>query len=86
MDPISAHPAGKVDVQLRVDYAPVFASAGPFLCDVYHCQIQHFEQGIVCRKYGFGFRDFPELSVEAFDYVRGVYERPYFLRVFEVGA
>ena len=30
MDPISAHPAGKVDVQLRMDYAPVFASAGHF--------------------------------------------------------
>lgn len=39
--------------------ALVLAMTSPFLRDVHHCQIQHFEQAVIGRKDRLGFRDFP---------------------------
>ena len=43
----------KIDLQLGMDLSPVLAVACPFLRDIHHCQIQHFQQAVVGRKYGF---------------------------------
>ena len=45
--PLFRHPVGIVHGQLGVDDGPVLPAAGPFLRDVQHGQIQHFQQAFV---------------------------------------
>lgn len=59
-----------------MDLSPVLAVARPFLCDVHHCQVQHFYKAVVGGEYGFGFGYFPQLAVEPFDRIRRVYQPP----------
>lgn len=41
-----------------MDDAPVLPASRPLFRDVHHRQIQHFQQTIVCRKYGLGLLPF----------------------------
>ena len=51
---------------------PILTMASPFFRDIYHGQIQHFQQTFIGRKYGFGFCDLPELAVKSLDSIRGI--------------
>ena len=41
------HPIGIVYGQLGVDDGPVLPATGPFLRDIQHGQIQHFQQAVI---------------------------------------
>lgn len=61
------HAIRKEYSQLSVDHAPVLPSASPFLRDIHHGQIEHFQQAVIRGKHGFCLGHFPELAVEALD-------------------
>lgn len=46
-----------------MDLPPILAVTGPFFRDVYHRQIQHFQEAVIGGKYGLGFRHFPQLML-----------------------
>ena len=46
-------PVSEKHLQLGVDNAPIPALARPLLGDVHHRQIQHLQQAVIGRKYGF---------------------------------
>ena len=50
-----------------MDNAPILAASRPFLCDIHHGKIQHFQQAVIGRKDGLGFCHFPKLAVETFN-------------------
>lgn len=50
-----------------MDLSPILTVSRPFLGDIYHGQIQHFQETVIGWKYRFGFGDFPELAVKSFD-------------------
>ena len=53
------HALGEVNRQLCVDLAPVPLPSCPFLRDVHHRQVQHFEKAVVRRKDRSGLGYFP---------------------------
>ena len=55
-----------------MDLSPILTVSRPFLSDIYHGQIQHFQETIIGWKYRLGFGDFPELTVKSFNRVRGI--------------
>ena len=69
-----------------MDLSPILTVSRPFLGDIYHGQIQHFQETVIGWKYRLGFGDFPELAVKSFNRVRGIDQTADFLRIFEVGA
>lgn len=71
---------------LRVNNAPVLPPPGPFLRDVGHCQVQHFQQTVVRRENRPCFCHLSELTVEALDNICRVNESSHFLRVLKIGA
>ena len=79
-------PVPEENHQLSVDRAPVLPPARPFLRDVHHGEIEHFEKAVVGGKDGFCFGHFPKLAVEALDGVGGVDQPPHLLRILEIGA
>ena len=50
-----------------MDLSPILTVSRPFLGDIYHGQIQHFQETVIGWKYRLGFGDFPELAVKSFD-------------------
>ena len=48
------HPVGIVHGQLGMDDSSVLPAAGPFLRDVQHGQIQHFQQTVIRGENGLG--------------------------------
>lgn len=56
------------------------------LRNIYHGQIDHLEETVVCRKDRLGFGHFAELSVEAFNGVGGIDQPLHRLWVLEIGA
>ena len=42
---------GKENLQMRMNLAPVSAPAGPFSCNVYLSQVEHFKQAVAVWKY-----------------------------------
>ena len=48
--PLFRHPVGIVHGQLGMDDGPVPPTAGPFLRDVQHGQIQHFQKAVSVGK------------------------------------
>ena len=66
------HTISVEDHELGVDHAPIHAPARPFLRNIHHRQIQHFQKAVVCREYRFRFGHLSELAVEAFDGIRGI--------------
>ena len=72
--------------QLSVNPAPILPSSGPFFGNVYHRQVQHFQQAVVRWKHRLGLGYFAQLTVKPLNGVGGVNQFPYFLRVLEIGA
>jgi len=64
----------RIDVRLVPQNAlsPVPPSSCPFLRDIDHCKVEHLEQSIVSREDRLGLCDFPELSVEVLNGIRGI--------------
>ena len=69
------HPILEINCQLCVNLAPILPAARPLFRDVQHSQIQHFQQAVIRGEHGFGFRDLPELTVEALNRICGVNQR-----------
>ena len=42
---------GKEYFKLRMNLTPIPASAGPFSCNVYLSQVEHFKQAVIVREY-----------------------------------
>ena len=69
-----------------MDHAPVLAPASPFLYNVHHGQIEHFQQTVIGGENCLGLRYLPELAVESFNGIGGVNQSADLLRKLEVGA
>ena len=52
-----------------MDLSPILTVSRPFLGDIYHGQIQHFQETVIGWKDRLGFGDFSELAVKSFDVV-----------------
>ena len=72
--------------QLGVDHAPVLPSASPFLRNIHHGKIQHFQQAVICGEHGFCLGHFPKLTVEALDGIGRIDQAANLLGVLEIGA
>ena len=66
--------------------APILSPSGPFLRNVHHGEIQHFQQAVIRRKNGFGFGDLAKLAIEPFDGIGRIDQPANFLREFEICA
>ena len=84
--PLFRHPVGIVHRQLGVDNSPVLPAAGPFLCDIQHGQIQHFQQTVIRGENSLGLSHLAELTVEALDGVGRIDQPPKLFWEFEIGA
>ena len=51
------HPICVIDRQLGMNDAPILPPSGPFLRNVHHGEIQHFQQTVIRRKNRLGFGD-----------------------------
>ena len=80
------HSVCEVDCQLSMDHAPILASARPFLCNIHHSQVEHFQQAVIGRKNGLSLGHFPQLAVKALNGVGGVDQPAYLLRILEVST
>ena len=69
-----------------MDQAPVLPPAGPLSGNIHHGQIQHFQQAVISREYGFGLGHLAQLAVEALNGIGGIDQPPDLLGVLEVGA
>ena len=83
---LPGHPVAVIDRQLGVDDAPVLPSSRPFLRNVHHGEIQHFQQVLIRRKNGFGFGDLAKLTIEALDGIGRIDQPANLLREFEICA
>ena len=70
------HPVGIVHGQLGVDDSPVLPATGPFLRDVQHGQIQHFQQAVIRGENSLGLGHLAELTVETLDCVGRIDQPP----------
>ena len=59
------HPICVIDRQLGMNDAPTLPPSGPFLRNVHHGEIQHFQQTVIRRKNRLGFGDLAKLAIEA---------------------
>ena len=66
--------------------SPVLSVACPFLRDIHHRQIQHFQQAVICWEYRFGFGHFSQLAFESLYGIGRVNQPPDRFRIFEVGG
>ena len=80
------HAIRKEYSQLSVDHAPVLPSASPFLRDIHHGQVQHFQQTVIGGEHGFCLGHFPKLTVEALDGIGRIDQAANLLGVLEIGA
>ena len=74
----------KIYLQLWSDLAPVLPAADSVLRDIYSSQMHHFQETVICRKYRLAFYHFPELTIEAFYDIAGVYQFADRRRIFEI--
>ena len=61
-------------------------ATGPFLCNIHHGQMQHFQQAAIRREDRLCLGRFPQLSVKSFDCVGRIDQTAHLLRVLEIGA
>ena len=76
---------GKEYFKLRMNLTLVPASAGPFSCNVYLSQVEHFKQAVIVREYRPVFWDLPQLPVKILNGISGVDQRSYRLRILKIG-
>ena len=69
-----------------MNYTPVLPSAGPFIRNIHHGQIQHLQQTVIRREDRFCLGHFPELAIEALDRVGRIDQAAHLLRVLEIRA
>ena len=69
-----------------MNLSPILAVPRPFLRDIHHGQIQHFQQAVIGGKHGFGFGHLAQLAVETLNGVGGVNQPPHLPRILEIGA
>ena len=81
----ACQPLLKIDLQLRVDLSPVLPVFVPLFRDIHHCQVKNFQEAVICREYGLGFRYFPQLTVETFNRICCVDKASDCFRIFEMG-
>lgn len=55
------------------------------ICDIHRCQIQHFQQIIIRRKYGLGFCRLSQLAIKSLNGIGGINQASYCFRRFEIG-
>ena len=67
-----------------MDLSPILTMTGPFLRDIHHRQIQHFQQAVFGGKYGLGLCDFSKLTVKSFDRIRRIDQTPDRFRVLKI--
>ena len=68
-----------------MDLTPFLAMSGPFLCDVYHGQIQHFKKAVIGGKDRFCFRDLLQLTIKSLNGIGCVNQAADSLRILEIG-
>jgi hypothetical protein len=61
---LSGYLVGVIDRQLGVDDTPVLPMPSPFLRNVHHGEIQHFQQTVIRRENCLGFGDLAKLAIE----------------------
>ena len=83
---LPGHSLSKVDRHLGVDHAPVLPPTSPLFGNIYHGQIQHFQQAVIGWKDRFGLGHLAQLAVKAFNGVGGIDQPPYLLGILEVGT
>ena len=76
---------GKEYFKLRMNLAPIPASAGPFSCNVCLSQVEHFKQAVIVREYRPVFWDLPQLPVKILNGIGSVNQRSYRLRILKIG-
>lgn len=67
-------------------HAPVAASTGPLFRDIYHSQIQHFQQAVIGGENRFGLGHLAQLAVEPLNGVGGIDQPLDLLGILEIGA
>ena len=75
-------PISEKYLKLGVDNAPITPFPRPLLSDVHHRQIQHFQQAVIGREYGFRLGNLAKLAVEALYGVGSINQRSNLLRVY----
>ncbi len=80
------HSVGIIYGQLGVDDHPVLPASGPFLRDVQHGQIQHFQHAVICGENSLGLGHLTKLAVEALDCVGRIDQPPKLFRELEISA
>ena len=80
------HPVSIVHGQLGVDDRPVLSTACPFLRDIHHGQIQHFQQTVIRGENSLGLGHLAKLTVETLDCVGRIDQPSKLFREFEIGA
>ena len=74
------------DLQLAEQQVPVLASGTPASRDALRGQVEHPTQGIIVGKARLVFCDLPELTVEALNHIRRVYDFTNLRRIFIEGT
>ena len=69
-----------------MDHAPVLLPADPFLRNIHHGQIQHFQQAVVRWEDRFCLGRFPQLPIKALDRIGRIDQAAHLLRALEIGA
>lgn len=69
-----------------MDLAPILPPSGSLPGNVHHSQIQHLEEAVVRREYGFRLGHLPKLPDKTLNGIGGVDQPPQFLGILEVGA
>ena len=80
------HALGKVDCHLGVNQAPILSPSSPFFRNVYHGQIQHFQQAVIRGKDRLGLCHLAQLAVKSLNGIGGVDQPAYLLGILEVGT
>ena len=74
------------ELELGQNHVPISTSGGPVLDNFPAGQIEHPAQGIVVGEAGLVFGDLAELTVQALNDIRRVYDFPNLERICEKGA
>ena len=72
--------------QLSLVHAPVLPSASPFLCNIHHGKMQHFQQAFIRGKHRFCLGHLPKLTVEALNGIGRMDQSANLLGVLELGV
>ena len=69
-----------------MDLAPILTVTSPFLRDIHHGQIQHFQETLVGRAHRLGFCDLLQLTVKSVDCIGCIDQASNCFRILEIGG